>query len=298
MDYALPVLPYDARQLPFSDEAIDYHIGTRHRVAFEQSPVCHSPRQNGLLAALPDADYERVLPHLELMKLSSGSTLHEPDGHPSFAYFPTDGIVSSLCVMENGSAAAVAITGNEGVVGTSLFMGGEATPNRAVVQSAGHAYRLGANRLKQEFERRGYLCQLLLRYTQSLITQIAQTAMCNRYHSVEQQLCRWLLLCLDRVPTNELSLTHELLSNILGVRREGVTQVAGKLQEAGVIRYRRGHITVLNHMELEERACECYAVVKGEFGRFASKRHRHAGARVRSGVRGIDVCRQPVKLRA
>lgn len=279
MDYALPVQPYEPGQLAITEGAIEYYIGARHRVVFGKSSALHSPRQNQILAALPDADYARVLPHLELTQLPSGSALHEPGGHLSFAYFLTAGIVSPLCVMENGAAAAVAITGNEGVVGTSLFMGGGTTPNRAVVQSAGHAYRLGANRLREEFERGGDLCQLLLRYTQSLITQMAQTAVCNRYHSIEQQLCRWLLMSLDRVPTNELSLTHELLANILGVRREGITEAAGKLQKAGVIRYGRGHITVINHLELEERVCECYAAVKGESGRPAVRTRRHSKAR-------------------
>jgi len=268
MDYALPDLQYDTLQLPVSGGAIDYpRIGARPRLAFAQSKVLHSPRQNQLLAALPDADYERVLPYLEYTQLASGSSLHEAGGHLSFAYFPTAGIVSPLCMMENGSAAAVAITGNEGMIGTSLFMGGGVTPDRALVQSAGHAYRLGANKLRQEFERGGHFCRLLLRYTQSLLTQMAQTAVCNRYHSIEQQLCRWLLLSLDRMPANELRLTHELLSNILGVRREGVTEAAGRLQKAGVIRYGRGHITVLSHSELENRVCECYAAVKGDSGR-------------------------------
>jgi CRP-like cAMP-binding protein len=279
MDYALPALPYDnILQLPVAEGAIDYHIDARRRLAFGQSKVLHSPRQNKLLAALPDTVYERLRPHLELMQLRFGSTLHEAGGHLNFGYFPIAGIVSPLCVMENGSAAAVAITGNEGMVGTSLFMGGGATPNRAVVQSAGHAYRIGANRLRQEFERGGELCRLLLRYTQLLMTQIGQTAVCNRYHTIEQQLCRWLLQSLDRMPTNELSLTHELLASTLGVRREGVTDAAGKLQEAGVIRYRRGHITVLNHQALEQRVCECYAVVKGEC-RSVSNARRLAKAR-------------------
>jgi CRP-like cAMP-binding protein len=278
MDYALPDLPYDSLQIPVSGGAIDCHrIGTRPRLAFAHSKVLHSPRQNQLLAALPDTDYERVLPHLEFMQLASGSTLHEAGGQLSFAYFPTAGIVSPLCVMENGSAAAVAITGNEGMIGTSLFMGGGVTPDQALVQSAGHAYRLGANRLRQEFERGSYLCRVLLRYTQSLIVQMAQTAVCNRYHSIEQQLCRWLLLSLDRIPANELRLTHELLSNILGVRREGVTEAAGKLQKAGVIRYGRGHITVLSHLELENRVCECYAAVKGESAG-AARRHSRTRA--------------------
>ncbi len=269
MDCALPVPPYVARPLPIPERVIDYHISTRRWVAFGKSNVQHSPKQNQLLAALPHADYERVRSHLEYTKLPFGSTLHEAGGHLSFVYFPTAGIVSPWCIMKNGAAAAVAIIGNEGVVGTSLFMGGAATANRAVVQSAGHAYRLGAKWLRREFERGGYLCQSLLRYTQSLITQVAQTAVCNRYHSIEQQLCRWLLLSLDRAPTNELSLTHELLANTLGVRREGITEAAGKLQKVGAIRYRRGHITVMNRLALEERVCECYAVIKGELSQSA-----------------------------
>jgi CRP-like cAMP-binding protein len=220
---------------------------------------------------LPDADYKRLLPHLEFMKLPFGRALHEAGGDLSFAYFPTDGIVAPLCVMTDGAATAVAITGNEGVVGTSLFMGGAATSNWAVVQSAGHAYRISARRLRQEFERGGHLCQVLLRYTQSLITQMAQTAVCYRHHTIEQQLCRWLLLSLDRMSTNELNLTHELLAVILGVRREGITVAAGKLQEGGVIRYRRGVITVLDHPGLERRVCECYAAVKGQASRPAGK---------------------------
>ncbi len=260
MDYALPVLSYEAPHLPVSEGEIDYHIGARHRAALGQSSAMRFPRKNKLLAALPDADYRRVVSDMELIQLASGSTLHEDGGKVRFAYFPIAGIVSPLCVMENGAALAVAITGNEGMVGTSLFMGRGAMPIRAVVQSAGQAYRLGARRLRQEFDRGGFFCQLLLGYTQSLLTQMAQTAVCNRYHSVEQQLCRWLLLSLDRVPTNELSLTHEGLSNILGVRRESITYAAGKLQKARVIRYERGHITVLNRLELKKRVCECYAV--------------------------------------
>jgi len=284
MDYALPDLPYDSLQMPVSGGGTDCHrVGTRPRLAFAQSKVLHSPRQNQLLAALPDADYERVLPYLEYTQLAPGSSLHEAGGHLSFAYFPTAGIVSPLCVMEDGSAAAVAITGNEGMIGTSLFMGGGVTPDRALVQSAGHAYRLGASKLRQEFKRGGYLCRVLLRYTQSLVTQIAQTAVCNRYHSIEQQLCRWLLLSLDRMPANELRLTHELLANILGVRREGVTAAAGKLQKAGVIRYGRGHITVLSHLGLEKRVCECYAALKGESGRSAATQ-QHAKARACSAL--------------
>ncbi len=271
MDYASSLLPYDSVHLPSSEGEIDYYAGRKRRIAFGQLSALHSPRKNKLLAALPDADYERVLPHLDIIPMLPGSTLYDADGHSSFAYFPIAGIVSSLCVMENGAAPAVSITGNEGMVGISLFMGGGAAPNRTVVQSAGYAYRLGANRMRQEFKAGGQLCQLLLRYTQSLITQVTQTAVCNRYHSLEQQLCRWLLLSLDRVPTNELCLTHEQLASILGVRREGVTGAAGKLQEAGVIRYRRGHITVLNHIKLKELVCECYAVINGDLNRSAGK---------------------------
>ena len=227
-----------------------------------QSSVPHSPKKNRILAALPEADYERMLPHLDLMQLPFGSTLNEAGSHLNFAYFLIAGIVSPLYVMKNGAVSAVSITGNEGVIGTSSFMGGGSSPNWAVVQSAGYAYRLSANKLKQEFERGGYFCQLLLRFTQSLITQIGQTAVCNRYHTLKQQLCRWLLLSLDRIPTNDLRLTHELLANILGVRREGVTKTAGDLQKAGVIRCSRGHITVLDRPMLEKCACECYAVVK------------------------------------
>ncbi len=280
MDYALPDLSYDTLQLPIAGGGIGYYgIRTRPRLAFAQSKVLHSPRQNQILADLPDADYERLLPYLEFMQLASGSTLHEAGGHSNFAYFPTDGIVSPLCVMENGAAAAVAITGNEGMIGTSLFMGGGVTPDRALVQSAGHAYRLGANRLRQEFRRGGALCRLLLRFTQSLINQMAQTAVCNRYHSIEQQLCRWLLLSLDRMPAIELHLTHELLANILGVRREGITEAAGKLQKAGAIRCGRGRITVLSHPELEHRVCECYVALNGESRRTAAALRQQARAR-------------------
>ena len=262
MDYELPEQQYDTFQLLAPDGVPDYYRGNRPRLAFAQPEVLQSPRQNQLLAALPGADYERVQPHLEFVPLVAGSALHEAGGPLRFGYFPTVGIVSPLCGMENGAVAAVAITGNDGMIGTSLFMGGGATPDRALVQSAGYAYRLGANRLRQEFDRGGSFCRLLLRYTQSLITQMAQTAVCNRYHTIEQQLCRWLLLSLDRMRGNELRLTHELLGNLLGVRREGVTGAAGKLQRAGVIRYGRGRITVLNHLELEQRVCECYAAQK------------------------------------
>jgi CRP-like cAMP-binding protein len=227
----------------------------------------HSPRQNHLLDALPIPDYERLEPHLELVPLRLGDVLYEPGIQLRYVYFPTTSIVSLLYVMEDGASAEIAIVGNEGILGISLFMGGETTPSRAVVQSAGHGYRLKAQLLKNEFGRFGPLLHLLLRYTQALITQMAQTAVCNRHHSIDQQLCRWLLLSLDRLSTNQLAMTQELIANMLGVRREGVTEAAGKLQNAGLIRYRRGKITVLDRPGLEARCCECYEVVKKEFDR-------------------------------
>jgi CRP-like cAMP-binding protein len=232
----------------------------------------HNPKQSQLLAALPPADYARLLPDLELVPLPLGSAVYESGKEQEYVYFPSASIVSLLYVMEDGSSAEIAVVGNEGVVGIALFMGGETTPSRAVVQSAGHAYRLKASLLKKEFERGGPLQYLLLRYTQALITQMAQTAVCNRHHSVEQQLCRWLLLSLDRLPSNELSMTQELIANMLGVRREGVTEAAGKLQEAGLIEYSRGKITVLDRPKLEARVCECYAVVKRESDRLLSRK--------------------------
>jgi CRP-like cAMP-binding protein len=232
----------------------------------------HTPKQNHLLAALPAADYERLLPELELVPLPLGWAVYESGGHLGYLYFPTDSIVSLLYVMENGASAEIAVTGNDGLVGIALFMGGESTPNRAVVQSAGYAYRLRAAVMKKEFERGGPLQHLLLRYTQALITQMAQTAVCNRHHSVEQQLCRWLLLSLDRLPSNELKMTQELIANMLGVRREGVTEAAGHLQTAGLIHYSRGHITVLDRPKLEQQVCECYGVVKREMDRLLPDR--------------------------
>jgi len=232
----------------------------------------HSPKQNHLLAALPAADYERLLPELELVPLPLGWAVYESGGKLGFVYFPTTSIISLLYVMENGASAEIAVTGSDGLVGIALFMGGETTPSRAVVQSAGYGYRLKAGVLKREFEQGGTLQHLALRYTQALITQMAQTAVCNRHHSVEQQLCRWLLLSLDRLPSNELSMTQELIANMLGVRREGVTEAAGKLQAAGLIHYSRGHITVLDRPKLEKRVCECYAVVKKEFDRLLPDR--------------------------
>jgi CRP-like cAMP-binding protein len=199
--------------------------------------------------------------------LELGASVYEAGGKQPYVYFPTDAIVSLLYVMKDGASAEIAIVGNEGLVGIALFMGGETTPSRAVVQSGGHAFRLASKRLKQEFESGGPLQHLLLRYTQALITQMAQTAVCNRHHSIEQQLCRWLLLSIDRLPTNVLTMTQELIANMLGVRREGVTEAAGKLQDAGLIHYSRGRITVLDRAKLEQRVCECYAVVRTEFAR-------------------------------
>jgi CRP-like cAMP-binding protein len=229
--------------------------------------VKHSPKQNHLLASLPTADYERLSPDLELVPLPLGWAVYEAGGHLGYLYFPTTSIVSLLYVMEDGASAEIAVTGCDGLVGIALFMGGESTPSRAVVQSAGFAYRLKASVLHKEFKLGGHLQHLALRYTQALITQMAQTAVCNRHHSVEQQLCRWLLLSLDRLPSNQLTMTQELIANMLGVRREGVTEAAGKLQADGLINYSRGHITVLDRPKLEKRVCECYAVVKKEMDR-------------------------------
>ena len=230
-------------------------------------PSSNNPKSNQLLAALPEENYRALLPSLELVDLPLGKALYEPGGAQGYVYFPTSSIVSLLYVLEDGSSAEIAVTGNEGLVGISLFMGGETTSTRAVVQSAGHGYRLKGEVLSREFESGGVLQHLLLRYTQALITQMTQTAVCNRHHSVDQQLCRWLLLSLDRLPGNELVMTQELIANMLGVRREGVTEAAGKLQAEGLIRYRRGHITVLDRAKLEARVCECYAVVKKEYDR-------------------------------
>ena len=235
----------------------------------------HSPNQNHLLAALPTAEFERLAAHLELVPLPLGEVLYEPGEQLQHAYFPTTAIVSLHYVTESGASAETAGVGNEGVVGISLFMGGDTTPSSAVVQTAGHAYRLESRRLKDEFKRGGLMQHLLLRYTQALITQVTQTAVCNRHHSVEQQLCRWLLLTLDRVDSRELVMTQELVASMLGVRREGITEAAGRLKHAGLISYRRGHISVLGRDGLESRVCECYAVVKKELGRLLSDvRHR------------------------
>jgi CRP-like cAMP-binding protein len=227
----------------------------------------HDPRQNHLLAALPSLEYERLFPHLELTEMLLGEAVCEPGIPMRYVYFPTTCIVSLLYVMENGASAEIAVVGNEGIVGVSLFMGGETTTSRAVVQSAGYAYRLTGQHLKDAFFLAGPVQRLLLRYTQALLTQMSQTAVCNRHHSVDQQLCRWLLLSLDRLPSNELTMTQELIANMLGVRREGVTEAAGELQRAGLIHYKRGKITVIDRPGLEARVCECYAVVKREFDR-------------------------------
>lgn len=229
------------------------------------SPPC--PAQNHLLACLDPEEALRLLPRLELVELPLGNVLYESGSALGHLYFPTTCIVSLLYVLESGATAQIAIVGNEGLVGIALFMGGETTPNRAVVQSAGQAYRLTGASAKQEFGRGGPMQHLLLRYTQALLTQMSQTAVCNRHHSLEQQLCRWLLLSLDRLSSNELVTTQELIASLLGVRRESVTQAAGVLQRDGVISYRRGHITVLDRPALEARCCECYAVVRDEFAR-------------------------------
>ena len=225
------------------------------------------PRNNQLLAALPAAEWERWLPQLEWVEMPLGEVLYESGTTLSHVYFPLTAIVSLLYVMENGASAEIAVVGNEGIVGISLFMGGESTPSRAVVQSAGHGFRLNAQTMKDEFNRAGPVLHLLLRYTQALITQMAQTAVCNRHHSLDQQLCRWLLLSLDRLQGNDLVMTQELIANMLGVRREGVTEAALKLQNVGLISYARGHISVLDRAGLEQRTCECYAVVKKEYDR-------------------------------
>jgi CRP-like cAMP-binding protein len=239
------------------------------------------PTRNHLLAELPEEVRARIFPFLELVDLPLGKVLYESGGMLHHVYFPTNSIVSLLYVMENGASAEISVVGNEGVIGIALFMGGNSTPSRAVVQSAGQAFRLPSLRIHEEFERHGALLYLMLRYTQALITQMAQTAVCNRHHSVDQQLCRWLLLSLDRLEGNDLTMTQELIANMLGVRREGVTEAAGKLQKAGVIRYSRGKITVLDRPALEKLSCECYAVVKQETDRLLPDTRRRVAAIVR-----------------
>ena len=230
-------------------------------------PSAHSPNQNHLLAALAPRDRERIDPHLKLVAMPLGEVVHDAGEVLRHAYFPTDSIVSLIYIMADGSSAQIAVVGNDGIVGVPLFMGSETTPSRAVVQSAGHAFRIAGQQLAAEFHRNGQLQHLLLRYTQALITQMAQTAVCNRHHSLEQQLCRFMLLSLDRLSSNELTITQELIANMLGVRREGVTDAAGKLQRLGIIRYARGRITVLDRSKLEQICCECYAAVKKETDR-------------------------------
>ena len=229
--------------------------------------LTHSPTQNHLLAALPKAEFDRLFAHLELVEMTLGDTLYESHGLLKHVYFPTTAIVSLLYELESGETAEIAVIGNEAILGIALFMGGETTPNHAFVQSAGHAYRLKAELLNKEFSRAGPVLRLLLRYTQALITQMQQTAVCNKHHSIEQQLCRWLLITFDRLPTSTMIMTQEMIANMLGVRREGVTQAAGKLQRAGLITYRRGKIRLVDRPGLEKVVCECYEVVKSEYAR-------------------------------
>jgi CRP-like cAMP-binding protein len=227
----------------------------------------NDPKKNHLLSALPEAEFARLLPHLEPVHMRLGDVLYESGGKLSHVYFPTTAIVSLHYLLENGSSSEIAGVGNEGVLGIALFMGGDTTPSRAVVQTGGHGYRMRSSLLLEEFNRAGPVMRLLLRYTQALLTQMSQTAVCNRHHTLYQQLCRWLLLTLDRLPNQELTMTQELIATMLGVRREGVTEAAGRLQACGHISYRRGHITVLNRAGLEDDVCECYQVVKTEFAR-------------------------------
>ncbi|WP_373187900.1 Crp/Fnr family transcriptional regulator [Halopseudomonas sp.] len=250
-------------------------------------PMLASPQQNHLLIGLQEETAERLLPHLELVNMALGKVLYEPGDVMTHVYFPIDCIVSLLYVMENGASAEISVIGNEGLIGISLFMGGESTPSRAIIQSAGRAYRLQSRRLKDEFNRHGDLMVLVLRYTQALITQMAQTAVCNRHHKIDQQLCRWLLLSLDRLPDNNLTMTQELIANMLGVRREGVTEAAGKLQELGAISYNRGKIKVLDRAQLEKLSCECYAVVKTETDRLLPYPGRGYSSTVARAVKSI-----------
>jgi CRP-like cAMP-binding protein len=243
------------------------------------APESLAAPQNQLLAALSSAELARLEPYLELVQMPLGKVIYEPGDLLAYVYFPIDSIVSLLYVMADGASAEISVVGNDGIIGIALFMGGETTPSRAIVQSAGKAYRLIGKRLKDEFHRNGQLQLLLLRYTQALLTQMAQTAVCNRHHSVDQQLCRWLLLSLDRLPSSRLEMTQALIANMLGVRREGVTEAAGKLQKLGVLRYTRGQITVLDRPKLERLCCECYGVVKRETDRLLPRPHAEAPAR-------------------
>jgi len=229
-----------------------------------------APKQNHLLAALPDSARKRIIPRLKLVKLNLGDVIHESGQSIDFVYFPTNSIISMLSVMLNGDSAEISVVGNEGIAGIAVFMGGDSTPSRTVVQSSGFAYRMPAAELKFEFNNYADVRTLMLRYTQALITQMSQTAVCNRHHRIDQQLCRWLLLSLDRLTDNQLNMTQELIANMLGVRREGVTEAASKLQKQGVIEYHRGHIKVIDRAKLETLCCECYAVVKRETDRLSS----------------------------
>jgi CRP-like cAMP-binding protein len=240
------------------------------------------PRANQLLASMPESEYQTLAAQLEPVSMPLGMAVYESGGAQGFVYFPIDSIVSLLYVLENGASTEIAVTGNEGLVGISLFMGGESTPSRAVVQSAGQGYRVRGAALRQLFESSGDVQHLLLRFTQALITQMTQTAVCNRHHAVDQQLCRWLLLMLDRLASSEVLMTQELIANMLGVRREGVTEAAGKLQDEGLIEYRRGRIRVLDRSRLEARVCECYAVVRREYERLMPYRQESGAARERA----------------
>ena len=255
-------------------KGLDYGNASCARETRAMTGTSH-PQQNHILDALPQPERERLFPHLKLVELPLGEVLYESGDTLRHIYFPTDSIISLLYVLEDGASAEIAVVGNEGAIGVALFMGGETTTNRAIVQSAGFAYRLTGARLKEEFGRHGELLHILLRYTQALITQMAQTAVCNRHHTVDQQLCRWLLLSLDRLSSAKLTMTQELIANMLGVRREGVTEAAGKLQKLGVITYSRGKITVVDRPRLEQLCCECYAVVKKETDRLLPLRPQH-----------------------
>lgn len=253
--------------LPTSRTVVSTAVSTSFSTSIQHN-------QNHLLAALPAIEFERLFPHLELVQLRLGDVLHESGGKLHYAYFPTTAIISLHYLLENGGSSEIAGIGNEGILGVNVLMGGNTTPSRAVIQTAGFAYRLKTSVLMDEFQRGGAVMRLMLRYTQALITQMAQTAVCNRHHSVDQQLCRWLLLTLDRSSGNELTMTQELIARMLGVRREGVTEAAGKLQHQGIISYRRGHITVLNRKGLEQQVCECYAVVRTEVKRLLCDVHQ------------------------
>ena len=255
--------------LPYAET----HLASRNRK--RPANAQHTPRQNHLLASLPREHYERILPELEPVALPLNCTVYGADDQEKYLYFLTEGLVSRFYVTENGASAELALTGNEGVIGISSFLGGESMPSQAMVLSVGYAYRLRVNPLKNELAHGGPLLPVLLRYTQALISQTGQMAVCNRHHSLEQRLCRWVLSCLDRLPTSELKMTQELIANMLGARREGVTEVAGKLQSAGLIHHSRGRIVVLDRPRLEAQACECYAVVKREYDRLLSASPQH-----------------------